>query len=113
MLPVLPVLREQRDALRPEVVFLAQLGQQRHVAGGPVAEPEVVPHHDPAGVQPVGQHGPDELIRSQPGEVEREGQHADRVAALGAQQLHAAADAGQQRGVRAGPDHLNLDAGRR
>ena len=61
-LPVLsrlPVLdfSEQRDTFGPEVVLLAQLGQQRHVAGGAVAEPEIVTHHDPSGVQPVREHG--------------------------------------------------------
>ncbi len=93
------MLGEERHPFRPEVVFLAQFGQQGHVAGGPVAKPEVLPHHDPAGVQPVGEHGADELVRPQLREVERERQHADRVAAFLAQQLDPAADAAQQRRV--------------
>ena len=83
------VVGQQRHALGGEVVLLAELGQQRDVARGLVPEPEILPHHHPGRVQPVHQHGPDELVRPQLGELAGERQHADRVHAQPGQQLRA------------------------
>jgi DNA-binding SARP family transcriptional activator len=97
---------QQRHADRGEVVLLAELGQQRHVAGRPVPEPEVLPHHHLGGVQPVGDHLADELVRAELGEPVSERQHADRVHAQSGQQFGAAADGAQERRVRPRPHHL-------
>ena len=48
------VRHQQRHAFGGEVVLLPQLCEQRDVARGLVAEPEVVPDHHDGGVQPVG-----------------------------------------------------------
>ena len=100
------VRHEQRHAFGGEVVLLPQLGEQRDVARGLVAEPEVVPDHHGGGVQPVGQHDPDELIRAQPGELQAEREHEHRVGPQPGQQLGLPARGGEERRVRAGPDDL-------
>jgi hypothetical protein len=75
------VKHEQRHALGGEVVLLAKLREQRHVARGLVAEPEVLADDHGGGVQPLGQHHVDELVGGQPGELEVEREHAQRVGA--------------------------------
>jgi hypothetical protein len=100
------VVHQQRHALGGEVVLLAELGQHGHVAGGLVAEPEVLPYHDGGGVEPFGQDDANELIRAEPGEFQVEREHEDRVGAQARQELGAASRRGQQRRMRAGPDHL-------
>ena len=57
--------------------FSPKLAEQRHGARGPVPEPEVLPHHHGGRVQPVHEHGPDKLIRPEPGELQGERQHPD------------------------------------
>ena len=71
-----------------------------------MAEPEVLPDHDAPCVQPVGQHGADELARAQPGELGGELEHADRVRAEFPEKLGAAPQGAQLRRVGTGPDHL-------
>ena len=97
---------QQRHALGGEVVFLAQLRQQRHVTHGLMAEPEVLPHHHGGGVQPFGQDDADELIRAEPGEFQVEREHADRVGAEAGEELGPPARGNEQRRMRTGPDHL-------
>jgi len=97
---------QQRHALGGEVVLLAQLREQRHVARGPVAEAEVLPYHHGGGVQPLGQHDPDELIRTQPGELRGEREHEQGIGAQASQQLGQPPPGGEGRRVRARPDHL-------
>ena len=53
-------------------------------------EPEVLADHHPGRVQLVHQHRPDELIRGQPGELERERDDADGVHAEPGEQLRPA-----------------------
>ena len=43
--------------------------QQRHVAGGPVPEPEVLPDHHERGVQVLDQDVVHERLGRQPGEL--------------------------------------------
>ncbi len=71
-----------------------------------MSEPEVLPHHHPGRVQPVYQHGADELIRLKLRELQRERQHTDGSHAEPGQQLCAAPGAAEQWRMRAWPNHL-------
>ena len=97
---------EQRHPLHSELVLLAELGQERDVAGRLVAEPEVLPHHDYRGVKSLDQDGAHELIGVEPGELQREREHAHGVGAQAGEQLRAAARRTQERRMAAGPDDL-------
>ncbi len=89
-----------------EVVFLAEFAQGGQVAGGLVAEPEVLPHHDPGGVEPVDQGDLHELLGGGARELQRERQDQHRVDPEGAEQLDAPVGGGELRRVAAGPHHL-------
>ena len=76
------------------------------VAGGPVAEPEVVADHHERGVQVLDQDVVHELLGRELGELRRERDHAEHVDAERLDQLGLAGRLGQHGRVRAGPDHL-------
>ena len=102
----MPVVGDQRRALHGEAERAPEPLQQRHVAGRPVPEPEVLPDHDERGVQLLDQHVVHELLGGEPGELRGERHHAERVDAERLDQLGLAGRLGQHRRVRAGPDHL-------
>ena len=72
------VLGEQRNTLDSEVVLLAELGEQPNITGRLVPEPGVLPDDHAGRVQAVYQYGADELVRAEPGELQRERDDAGR-----------------------------------
>ena len=103
---MIPSSASSGDALDLEVVLLPQFRQQGEVARGAVAEAEVLadrPRPPRAAGRPAP---PGRTPPGQPGELQRELQHADRVRAELAEQLGPAAQGAQQRRVGPGPDHL-------
>ena len=60
---------DELDRVDLEAERRAQLGERLGVAGGPVAEAEVLPDDDLDRVQPVREHLPGELLRGQRGQL--------------------------------------------
>ena len=58
-------LRQVQPLVELRAPFALSRTEMDNVARGAVAEPEVLAHHDPDRVQPVDQHGMDELVRPQ------------------------------------------------
>ncbi|MPM95345.1 hypothetical protein SDC9_142499 [bioreactor metagenome] len=81
----------------------AELAQGVDVTGGEVAEPEVLPHHDPGRGQRQ-QDGGDEVLGGLLGERLGEGDHLHPVGAGAAQQLDPLVEVAQQLRLVAGAD---------
>src|SRR5215469_6839243 len=97
---------EQGNTLGGELVLLAKLREQRHVAGRFMSEPEILPDHDGGGVQPFDQHRTHELLSWQLRELVGEWQHADRISAQPAEQLGPVSGRAKQRRVGSGTHDL-------
>ena len=69
----------ERERCHDEVMRRAELLEQRHVAGRPVAETESVADDDTGDVQPVDEHTVDELSRCPRRQLGGEGQDEDII----------------------------------
>ena len=100
------VQRHEPDPLDVESPLGTHLPQDRHGAGGAVAEREVVPDDDVPRGEPLDEHPVDELLGRPPGELVRELQHDERVDPRRGDQLGLAVERRQQPGLTAGGEHL-------
>ena len=99
-------LGDQLDAVDGEAEPGTELTQQVDRSGAAVPEPEVLPHHDIGGVQPVDDDVMDEFLGTDLGQRGGERQHQEGVHPEFGDQLGPAAQRGQQGRVAARPDHL-------
>ena len=99
------VQRLQVDDRDVEPQLAAQLRQERDVTGGPVAEPEVAPHHHVTRVQGVGQDPGGEPLRRLGGQLRGELDDQHPADPLGLEDLEPVRHRREQQRGHVGPDH--------